>query len=110
MIIWIMVFYKEKTPYDMRIRDWSSDVCSSDLDAADLDRHRHFDRDIAQQFGIRDRAEADPAHRQRQGGARLRHRLAIALITARPSPAKEPSSIASPPPRPARWRERQSVG
>src|SRR3546814_7623825 len=24
-------FYKEKTAYEMRIGDWSSDVCSSDL-------------------------------------------------------------------------------
>src|SRR3546814_9797101 len=24
-------FFKQKTPYEMRISDWSSDVCSSDL-------------------------------------------------------------------------------
>src|SRR3546814_8350722 len=24
-------FFKQKTAYEMRIRDWSSDVCSSDL-------------------------------------------------------------------------------
>src|SRR3546814_6634512 len=27
----IIVFYKHKTAYEMRISDWSSDVCSSDL-------------------------------------------------------------------------------
>src|SRR3546814_1787376 len=27
----IMFFFKQKTAYDMRISDWSSDVCSSDL-------------------------------------------------------------------------------
>src|SRR3546814_1994036 len=27
-------FFKQKTAYDMRISDWSSDVCSSDLAAA----------------------------------------------------------------------------
>src|SRR3546814_778449 len=27
-------FFKQKTAYEMRIRDWSSDVCSSDLGAA----------------------------------------------------------------------------
>src|SRR3546814_5672610 len=27
-------FFKQKTAYEMRIRDWSSDVCSSDLHAA----------------------------------------------------------------------------
>src|SRR3546814_9180276 len=28
-------FFKQKTAYEMRISDWSSDVCSSDLNAAD---------------------------------------------------------------------------
>src|SRR3546814_4815717 len=27
----LCVFFKQKTAYEMRIRDWSSDVCSSDL-------------------------------------------------------------------------------
>src|SRR3546814_7769579 len=27
----IFFFFKQKTAYDMRIGDWSSDVCSSDL-------------------------------------------------------------------------------
>src|SRR3546814_2387470 len=27
----LMLFVKQKTAYDMRISDWSSDVCSSDL-------------------------------------------------------------------------------
>src|SRR3546814_10267300 len=27
----LFVFYKQKTAYEMRISDWSSDVCSSDL-------------------------------------------------------------------------------
>src|SRR3546814_20294942 len=31
-------FFKQKTAYEMRISDWSSDVCSSDLDAR-LDAH-----------------------------------------------------------------------
>src|SRR3546814_4676053 len=29
----IFFFFKQKTAYDMRISDWSSDVCSSDLPA-----------------------------------------------------------------------------
>src|SRR3546814_5497174 len=28
-----MFFFKQKTAYEMRISDWSSDVCSSDLHA-----------------------------------------------------------------------------
>src|SRR3546814_6132029 len=30
----IFVFFKQKTAYEMRISDWSSDVCSSDLSDA----------------------------------------------------------------------------
>src|SRR3546814_3052372 len=29
-------FFKQKTAYEMRISDWSSDVCSSDLDRLKL--------------------------------------------------------------------------
>src|SRR3546814_14380070 len=28
---WFFFFFKQKTAYEMRISDWSSDVCSSDL-------------------------------------------------------------------------------
>ena len=28
-----MAFFKQKTAYEIQIRDWSSDVCSSDLTA-----------------------------------------------------------------------------
>src|SRR3546814_3388323 len=28
----LLFFFKQKTAYEMRISDWSSDVCSSDLD------------------------------------------------------------------------------
>src|SRR3546814_3899696 len=32
MYVWcIFFFFKQKTAYEMRISDWSSDVCSSDL-------------------------------------------------------------------------------
>src|SRR3546814_2730951 len=27
----VLLFFKQKTAYEMRISDWSSDVCSSDL-------------------------------------------------------------------------------
>src|SRR3546814_4051134 len=29
--MFILFFFKQKTAYEMRISDWSSDVCSSDL-------------------------------------------------------------------------------
>src|SRR3546814_7044634 len=32
ILVWfIFFFFKQKTAYEMRISDWSSDVCSSDL-------------------------------------------------------------------------------
>src|SRR3546814_3156945 len=33
-VIWSFFFFKQKTAYEMRISDWSSDVCSSDLPPA----------------------------------------------------------------------------
>src|SRR3546814_1559009 len=30
--VYLFFFFKQKTAYEMRISDWSSDVCSSDLD------------------------------------------------------------------------------
>src|SRR3546814_5419385 len=34
-------FFKQKTAYGLRIRDWSSDVCSSDLTPHGRWHHRH---------------------------------------------------------------------
>src|SRR3546814_3905248 len=31
VFLFIFFFFKQKTAYEMRISDWSSDVCSSDL-------------------------------------------------------------------------------
>src|SRR3546814_5665015 len=33
VFIFVFFFFKQKTAYEMRISDWSSDVCSSDLRA-----------------------------------------------------------------------------
>src|SRR3546814_8977011 len=32
-MLYVFFFFKQKTAYEMRISDWSSDVCSSDLGA-----------------------------------------------------------------------------
>src|SRR3546814_3311742 len=34
-------FFKQKTAYEMRISDWSSDVCSSDLIIEEPEAHLH---------------------------------------------------------------------
>src|SRR3546814_1416319 len=31
LLVFLFFFFKQKTAYEMRISDWSSDVCSSDL-------------------------------------------------------------------------------
>src|SRR3546814_4315629 len=42
MLVWcecfsiVFLFFKQKTAYEMRISDWSSDVCSSDLGGDDV--------------------------------------------------------------------------
>src|SRR3546814_5297257 len=40
---YVVFFFKQKTAYEMRIRDWSSDVCSSDLGAAAVRRRASAD-------------------------------------------------------------------
>src|SRR3546814_1728458 len=42
----LFFFFKQKTAYEMRISDWSSDVCSSDLS-----RHRDSAQDSINQVG-----------------------------------------------------------
>src|SRR3546814_2430276 len=52
MFIFIMIFFffKQKTAYEMRISDWSSDVCSSDLLDQQLTEEERMIRDTAEQF------------------------------------------------------------
>src|SRR3546814_5370553 len=50
-------FFKQKTAYEMRISDWSSDVCSSDL----LGEHVARDDDSPTGLGV---AAQDRAHRR----------------------------------------------
>src|SRR3546814_2573489 len=40
LLYFFILFFKQKTAYEMRISDWSSDVCSSDLFAPAVHR-RH---------------------------------------------------------------------
>src|SRR3546814_6903766 len=49
MLILFVFLFKQKTAYEMRISDWSSDVCSSDLPTGDeaISHHRRRVRSIA---------------------------------------------------------------
>src|SRR3546814_8903168 len=66
-------FFKQKTAYEMRISDWSSDVCSSDLRAVDAVFQR---TELGDLFERRVFGEADDVEQDR--GARCRGRHGIA--------------------------------
>src|SRR3546814_7398518 len=66
----IFFFFKQKTAYEMRISDWSSDVCSSDLPIHQAGRnqveiHLRTRRSVAARRGRIGRHEAAPVD-QRQ--------------------------------------------
>src|SRR3546814_11517739 len=68
----ILVFFKQKTAYEVRMSDWSSDVCSSDL-AAGLPGDRVDNRGLPSRAG--------PA-----GGSRIRLHLHGRIRHHRSSP------------------------
>src|SRR3546814_18006338 len=61
VLFFVFFFFKQKTAYEMRISDWSSDVCSSDL---------HDPRSRARQHDVH-AAAAIPAARHDAGGDHL---------------------------------------
>src|SRR3546814_4285993 len=73
-VLSIFFFLKQKTAYEMRISDWSSDVCSSDLDGSARDDLPHRLprgdraaglRGIAGTRLLQSAAAADPPYRAR---------------------------------------------
>src|SRR3546814_5317189 len=64
VIVCVVFFFKQKTAYEMRISDWSSDVCSSDLQTVSR-FNRNADIGIDPEFGrgerIFSRYSADPS-------------------------------------------------
>src|SRR3546814_7848738 len=51
MLYYEFLFYKQRTAYEMRISDWSSDVCSSDLfRMIEAEQSCAVKRDIANKF------------------------------------------------------------
>src|SRR3546814_5041768 len=66
-------FFKQKTAYEMRISDWSSDVCSSDLLAVVRGRHTHACLCAREDgAGYSERTSEPDAGRWRQGYCRRR--------------------------------------
>src|SRR3546814_2902118 len=83
--MFVFFFFKQKTAYEMRISDWSSDVCSSDLivDALDpLGKHPAAPRIKRCGFGMI--ARDDGARVARQfGGVRAREEIGRASCRER---------------------------
>src|SRR3546814_19401368 len=75
MFVCVLFFFKQKTAYEMRISDWSSDACSSDLEPA-----CHFELDPA--------VLLDAHRRARNGGPRV-----VGHYHSHPSGKAVPSSI-----------------
>src|SRR3546814_3401945 len=74
----IIFFFKQKTAYEMRISDWSSDVCSSDLSSA------YFGANYMQQTTeSQNWVDEDGAALERL----LRQRHSVRGFLARPIPA-----------------------
>src|SRR3546814_13867787 len=79
-------FFKQKTAYEMRISDWSSDVCSSDLQIftslrASLCRRRHKARRPTHQ-----EPETDAPRRNRSGPSQSGLRLFLLVLPVRVRP------------------------
>src|SRR3546814_4464881 len=64
--VWTVVFFRQKTAYEMRISDWSSDVCSSDLWSRWFTLAERFDAVLwptaAQHADVQERFGASEVH------------------------------------------------
>src|SRR3546814_10522100 len=60
-------FFKQKTAYEMRISDWSSDVCSSDLEDSRYYEHGALDAQGTLRALIRNQTEGSV----QQGGSSI---------------------------------------
>src|SRR3546814_4624459 len=87
-------FFKQKTAYEMRISDWSSDVCSSDLHEADHGGAGHH--------GLGRRIAAGEAQREQGAGDDKREgprpsRLCASHSAGSSSPVADLTSLLRPP-------------
>src|SRR3546814_1149570 len=73
MCVLCVFVFKQKTAYEMRISDWSSDVCSSDLSFPGVDK---ANRQVDQEDHHRG-PSGQPDHPQRNGPWKQKGRLQI---------------------------------
>src|SRR3546814_2463874 len=71
-----IVFFKQKTAYEMRISDWSSDVCSSDLQVAEGAAHQVVERPGGRAGGVR----LDPRPVAGRVGQQQREQLIVRAV------------------------------
>src|SRR3546814_20964349 len=93
-MIFSFFFYKQKTSYDMQMRDWSSNVCSSDLVIRKADEQR-----VAIVLGRAGLAIIGLRQPRRAAGAAVdrgpQHCLDI-LMPARPDARRPPDQVFEP--------------
>src|SRR3546814_8893165 len=71
----VFFFFKQKTAYELRISDWSSDVCSSDLElqrrlvvgAAHLDNRHRLGQLLRRRHALQAGVQQRPQHRRSRG-------------------------------------------
>src|SRR3546814_4656997 len=63
MCVVLVFFFKQKTAYEMRISDWSSDVCSSDLGAPRDDDAAPGNLGKRRRHGLAEAERDDPSAR-----------------------------------------------
>src|ERR1043165_3000761 len=92
--LWCFFFFKQKTAYDIRPRDWSSDVCSSDVQRAQpfLDPLDAFEVEVIRRLVEQEQVVAgDELTRQRRAtllAARGRRGLALPERLGQPEPGE----------------------
>src|SRR3546814_6462659 len=69
----IVFFFKQKTAYEMRISDWSSDVCSSDLAAEGI-------RSVGVEAIVKRVPETTPEEIAQKNGFKLDQKAPIATV------------------------------
>src|SRR3546814_7355836 len=81
MSLFVVFFFKQKTAYEMRISDWSSDVCSSDL--------KHSVKDSATSFQLARQHVSWPrlAAGQSEGFAMRMRLLCLMVVSGLTAPA-----------------------
>src|SRR3546814_8560761 len=87
LFVCVFFFCKKKTAYELRISDWSSDVCSSDL--ARVDR-----RIASRKFAIVQEEDQRVPRFGAADQAKARHQ-AVSLVCEWRAPQSRPNSLAS---------------